>query len=87
MWSGLPSWKGLLEELVDFMEECGEDSSLVKREIENGDLLEDGMENGIWFDTCCPLPEKLLSVDITFLILTNAICRIIIVACYTLGGG
>lgn len=40
MWSGLPSWKGLLEELVDFMEECGEDSSLVKREIENGDLLQ-----------------------------------------------
>lgn len=40
MWSGLPSWAGLLEELADFMEECGEDNSLVKREIANGDLLQ-----------------------------------------------
>lgn len=29
-WSGLPSWAGLLDELADYLEECGEDSSLVK---------------------------------------------------------
>ncbi len=40
MWSGLPSWAGLLRELADYMEECGEDNSLVKREIENGELLQ-----------------------------------------------
>lgn len=39
-WSGLPSWSGLLDELADYMEECGEDSSLVKREAANGDLLQ-----------------------------------------------
>ena len=39
-WSGLPSWAGLLDELADYLEECGEDSSLVKREAANGDLLQ-----------------------------------------------
>lgn len=40
VWSGLPSWKGFLNELADFMEECGIDSFLVKREIAEGDLLQ-----------------------------------------------
>ncbi len=40
IWSGLPSWKSLLNELADFMEECGIDSSLVEREIAEGDLLQ-----------------------------------------------
>ena len=29
VWSGLPSWKLLLDELAGFMEFCGIDSSLV----------------------------------------------------------
>ena len=40
MWSGLPSWKGLLNELADFIEKCGGDNTLVRREINNGDLLQ-----------------------------------------------
>ena len=40
VWSGLPSWKLLLDKLAGFMEKCGIDSSLVKREIADGDLLQ-----------------------------------------------
>lgn len=39
MWSGLPTWKGLILELADFLQEEGLPSSEVVREKANDDLL------------------------------------------------
>lgn len=38
--AGLPTWSGLLEELALFLEDLGEDPSLVRREVARGDLLQ-----------------------------------------------
>ncbi len=40
LWSGLPSWKGLITELITVMEANGLDASLVRRELGYGDLLQ-----------------------------------------------
>lgn len=40
IWSGLPSWSGLIKELSEFMEENGLNATLVKRELKNGELLQ-----------------------------------------------
>lgn len=40
MWSGLPNWRGLLNELATFLEGEGESSELVRRELGSGDLLQ-----------------------------------------------
>lgn len=40
MWSNLPSWSGLISELIDFMKNNGLNVTLVKRELENGELLQ-----------------------------------------------
>lgn len=39
-WSDLPSWSGLLGELAAFLDEEGQSSELVRREMRNGDLLQ-----------------------------------------------
>lgn len=39
-WSGLPTWPGLIAELADFLESHGFSSHLVRRELEQGDLLQ-----------------------------------------------
>jgi hypothetical protein len=39
-WSGLPSWKALLRNLGDFMEQLNIDANLVRNETQNGDLLQ-----------------------------------------------
>ena len=38
-WSGLPTWRGLLEQLAAFLPKVGQSPDLVKRELENNDLL------------------------------------------------
>lgn len=40
LWSGLPSWSGLIIELIDFIKENGLDASLVEHELRRGDLLQ-----------------------------------------------
>ena len=40
MWSGLPSWGKLLDELADYLEHHGIDSALVRMESKQGDLLQ-----------------------------------------------
>jgi hypothetical protein len=40
MWSGLPSWSGLIGELAAFLDDDGQSSELVRREMRNGDLLQ-----------------------------------------------
>lgn len=40
LWSGLPSWSGLIENLCEYLEHSGANSSLVKMEAERGDLLQ-----------------------------------------------
>jgi len=40
LWSGLPTWRGLIEELSEFLNEEGLDSSLVDQELQRGDLLQ-----------------------------------------------
>jgi NAD-dependent SIR2 family protein deacetylase len=40
MWSGLPSWRGMVEELSEFLSSKGCDPSLVKRELARGELLQ-----------------------------------------------
>lgn len=40
MWSNLPSWSGVLTELAAFLDNEGQSSQLVRREIRNGDLLQ-----------------------------------------------
>ena len=39
MWSGLPSWTGVIEELAHFIEESGANADLVRAEAQRGDLL------------------------------------------------
>lgn len=39
-WSGLPSWKGLIEELADFIESQGLSADLVRKEAKANDLLQ-----------------------------------------------
>jgi hypothetical protein len=39
-WSNLPNWSALLTELAGFLDEEGQSSKLVRREIRNGDLLQ-----------------------------------------------
>ena len=40
LWSGLPSWPGLIEELAKFVEAAGTKADLVRAEAERGDLLQ-----------------------------------------------
>lgn len=40
LWSGLPSWSGLIDELAEFLIVEGFDASLVKQEKNRGDLLQ-----------------------------------------------
>ncbi|HEY0150961.1 MAG TPA: SIR2 family protein [Longimicrobium sp.] len=39
-WSGLPTWRGLVQELAIYLEEQGQAPDLVRREIERNDLLQ-----------------------------------------------
>lgn len=40
LWSGLPSWTQLIEELATFLEGAGGDADLVRSEAQRGDLLQ-----------------------------------------------
>jgi hypothetical protein len=40
LWSGLPSWSGLIQELIDFIKENGLDANLTEQELKKGDLLQ-----------------------------------------------
>jgi hypothetical protein len=40
VWSGLPTWAGLIQELEDFLEINGKNSSLIHAESQRGDLLQ-----------------------------------------------
>jgi len=40
LWSGLPSWTGLIQELINFIKENGLDSTLTEQELKRGDLLQ-----------------------------------------------
>lgn len=40
LWSGLPSWSGLIEELAKFVEASGSGADLVRAEAKRGDLLQ-----------------------------------------------
>ena len=40
MWSDLPSWTGVIEELAHFIEESGSKADLVRAEAQKGDLLQ-----------------------------------------------
>jgi hypothetical protein len=40
MWSGLPSWEGIIEELVTFLESIGAEADIVRAEAVRGDLLQ-----------------------------------------------
>ena len=40
MWSCLPSWTGVIEELAHFIEESGANADLVRAEAQRGDLLQ-----------------------------------------------
>ncbi|MDU5509815.1 SIR2 family protein [Enterococcus gilvus] len=40
LWSKIPSWKQLIQELADFVENQGENNELVLKELESGDLLQ-----------------------------------------------
>jgi hypothetical protein len=40
LWSGLPSWPRLIEELAKFVEAAGEVANLVRAEAQSGDLLQ-----------------------------------------------
>ena len=40
MWSGLPSWSGMIEELAQFVESAGANADLVRAEAQRGDLLQ-----------------------------------------------
>jgi hypothetical protein len=39
LWSGLPTWENLLNQLAEFVEVLGRDATAVRQEIKNGDLL------------------------------------------------
>ncbi len=38
--SGLPSWSGLIQDLIDYLDKIGIDSTLTQKEFDNGDLLQ-----------------------------------------------
>ena len=40
LWSGLPSWTELIQELVNFIKENGLDANLTEQELKRGDLLQ-----------------------------------------------
>ena len=40
MWSGLPSWTGVIEKLANFIEASGANANLVRAEAQKGDLLQ-----------------------------------------------
>jgi hypothetical protein len=40
LWSGLPSWTGLIQELIDFIKKNGLDANLTEQELKRGDLLQ-----------------------------------------------
>jgi hypothetical protein len=40
LWSGLPSWSGLIEELAKFVESTGAKADLVRAEAQRGELLQ-----------------------------------------------
>lgn len=40
LWSGLPPWSGLIEELAKFLEAAGTNADLVRKEVKRGDLLQ-----------------------------------------------
>lgn len=40
LWSGLPSWTGLIQELIDFIRQNGLDANLTEQELKRGDLLQ-----------------------------------------------
>jgi L-rhamnose mutarotase len=40
LWSGLPSWTGLINELIKFLKENGLNSTLTEQELNRGDLLQ-----------------------------------------------
>lgn len=40
LWSGLPTWRGLINELVDFLKVNGHDPALAEQELNRGDLLQ-----------------------------------------------
>jgi hypothetical protein len=40
MWSGLPSWSGMIEELAQFVESAGVKADLIRAEVQKGDLLQ-----------------------------------------------
>lgn len=40
LWSGLPSWRGLIEKLAEFLEDAGIAPDLVRAEAARGDLLQ-----------------------------------------------
>jgi len=40
LWSGLPSWTGLIEELAKFVESAGVNAELIRAEATRGDLLQ-----------------------------------------------
>lgn len=40
MWSGLPSWSGVIEELALFLESAGAKADLVRSEAQKGELLQ-----------------------------------------------
>lgn len=39
-WSGLPSWEGMISELIEFLEVNGKNADLVRDELKNGELLQ-----------------------------------------------
>lgn len=40
LWSGLPSWSGLIQELIVFTKDNGLDTTLTEQELKRGDLLQ-----------------------------------------------
>lgn len=40
LWSGLPSWTGLIQELIDYIKECGLNARLTEQELKRGELLQ-----------------------------------------------
>lgn len=39
-WSGLPSWEGMISELIEFLDAAGKNADLVRDEHKNGELLQ-----------------------------------------------
>ena len=40
LWSGLPTWGGMIQELIDFIKEYGLDATLAENELKRGDYLQ-----------------------------------------------